>query len=196
MKNVERRGFVIDGLKIERRDGEAPKIVGHAAVFNSLSEDLGGFRETILPGAFSDAIGRDDVRALINHDSNLILGRNRAGTLALSEDERGLLVEITPPDTSYARDLIVSMERGDINQMSFGFSVAPGGASWGETTDGVYVRTLSKCNLFDVSPVTYPAYTQTDVALRSLSEFQETEKKPEDTGWRIQLMKRELDLIT
>lgn len=196
MKNVERRGFVIDGLKIERRDGEPAKIVGHAAVFNSLSEDLGGFRETILPGAFADAIGRDDVRALINHDSNLILGRNRAGTLTLSEDSQGLYIEISPPDTSYARDLMVSMERGDINQMSFGFSVAPGGASWGETTDGVYVRTLSKCNLFDVSPVTYPAYTQTDVALRSLSEFREAEIKPEDIGWRVKLMKRELDLIT
>lgn len=196
MNTIERRGFVIDGLKIERRDGEPSKIVGHAAVFNSLSEDLGGFRETILPGAFADAIGRDDVRALINHDSNLILGRNRAGTLTLSEDERGLLVEITPPDTSYARDLMVSMERGDINQMSFGFSVAPGGASWGETTDGVYVRTLSKCNLFDVSPVTYPAYTQTDVALRSLSEFRETEKPPADPAWRVKLLKRGLDLIT
>lgn len=196
MKNAERRGFVLDGLKIERRDGAPSKIVGHAAVFNSLSEDLGGFRETILPGAFTDAIGRDDVRALINHDSNLILGRNRSGTLVLSEDERGLLVEITPPDTSYARDLMVSMERGDINQMSFGFSVAPGGASWGETTDGVYVRTLSKCNLFDVSPVTYPAYTQTEVALRSLSEFREAEKPPENTGWRIKLMQRSLDLMT
>jgi uncharacterized protein len=195
MKNIERRDFAIEGLKVERRDGEPAKIVGHAAVFNSLSEDLGGFRETILPGAFSDAITRDDVRALINHDSNLILGRNRAGTLTLSEDERGLLVEITPPDTSYARDLMVSMERGDINQMSFGFSVAPGGSSWGETTDGVYVRTLSKCNLFDVSPVTYPAYPQTDVALRSLSEFREAEKKPEDTGWRVKLMLRALDLI-
>lgn len=196
MKDIERRGFILDGLKIERRDGEAPKIVGHAAVFNALSEDLGGFRETILPGAFTEAIGRDDVRALINHDSNLILGRNRAGTLALSEDERGLLVEITPPDTSYARDLIVSMERGDINQMSFGFSVAPGGATWGETTDGMYVRTLSKCNLFDVSPVTYPAYTQTDVALRSLSEHRQAAEVPVDASWRVRLKLRELDLLS
>lgn len=196
MNKIERRVFTIAGLKIERRDGQLAKIIGHAAVFNQLSEDMGGWREQISPGAFAEAIGRDDVRALINHDPNLVLGRNRAGTLTLSEDDQGLLTEITPPDTSYARDLIISMERGDINQMSFGFSVSPNGATWGETTDGIYVRTITQCNLYDVSPVTFPAYTHTDVALRSFNAFRESALKPVDPAWRVKLLKRGLDLIS
>jgi HK97 family phage prohead protease len=147
---------------------------GHAAVFNELSGDLGGFREQIIPGAFAEAIETDDVRALINHDSNFVLGRNRAGTLAMREDVRGLAVEITPPDTAFARDLIVSMERGDVTQMSFAFRIRPNGEDWAKNDDGVWVRSVKRVRLYDVSVVTYPAYTQTDVAMRSLDAFVRT----------------------
>jgi HK97 family phage prohead protease len=147
---------------------------GYAAVFNELSRDLGGFREQIIPGAFAEAIDTDDVRALINHDSNFVLGRNRAGTLALREDARGLAVEITPPDTAFARDLIVSMERGDVTQMSFAFRVSPNGENWAKNADGVWVRSVKRARLYDVSVVTYPAYIQTDVAMRSLDAFVRT----------------------
>jgi hypothetical protein len=144
---------------------EKRTITGYAAVFNALSEDLGWFREKIAPGAFAESLRRgDDVRALVNHDANLVLGRSASGTLRMSEDATGLLVEIDPPDTQVARDLVVSMERGDITQMSFGFYTER--QEWDETKDPI-VRTLLQVRLFDVSVVTYPAYPQTDVSVRS-----------------------------
>jgi len=180
-KHLERRAFAAE-LRVDRA-GEKPVIRGHAAVFNALSEDLGGFREQIAPGAFKNAIGRDDVRALFNHDSNLILGRNKAGTLRMSEDDTGLAIEIDPPDTQYARDLMVSMERGDITQMSFGFSVTKQGQKW-EENGQTHTRTLTDVRLYDVSPVTLPAYPQTDVALRSLTEFKAEQVPPVATPVR------------
>jgi uncharacterized protein len=185
--SIERRAFVVEGLEVEEREGKVAIMRGHAAVFNQLSEDLGGFREQIVPGAFVEAIERDDVRALVNHDSTLILGRNRAGTLKLKEDERGLLVEIDPPDTQYARDLLVSMKRGDITQMSFGFTVKPGGQDWAKDEEGRTIRTLKKLRLFDVSPVTYPAYPQTDIAARSFNEFQQTVSACAERQMRMRL---------
>jgi HK97 family phage prohead protease len=175
MTEVEKRMFDAEALTVHRRDdGKSPMMRGHAAVFNELSGDLGGFREQIIPGAFAEAIEADDVRALINHDSNFVLGRNRAGTLAMREDARGLAVEITPPDTAFARDLIVSMERGDVTQMSFAFRIRPNGEDWAKNDDGVWVRSVKRVRLYDVSVVTYPAYTQTDVAMRSLDAFVRT----------------------
>ena len=172
MIEIERRTFDCGGLSVERRADESPQIVGHAAVFNALSVDLGGWREQIEPGAFTQAIREDDVRALLNHSPDVVLGRNRAGTLSLEEDRTGLRVAIDPPDTQAARDLVVSIERGDITQMSFGFRVRPSGANWAETDDGI-IRTLTSVSLFDVSPVTFPAYPDTDVvvAKRSLVDW-------------------------
>lgn len=158
-------------IKVERRDASPPLIRGHAAVFDSLSENLGGFREVIAPGAFDDVLG-DDVRALFNHDPNAILGRSTAGTLRVGVDAAGLTYEIDPPDTQAARDLLVSMERGDVRESSFGFRVARGGDTWDENDDGVLIRTITKvARLYDVSPVTFPAYPDTDAAKRTLSEY-------------------------
>lgn len=172
MNDLERRAFAVDSLNIETRDGKPPVLVGHAAVFGQLSEDLGGFREQILPGAFADAIVSDDVRALFNHDPNFVLGRNRAKTLEMSEDATGLAIRIAMPETQTIRDLVLEpIKRGDITQMSFGFAVKPGGQDWATNDDGHRVRTLKKLRLFDVSPVTYPAYPQTDVATRELRAF-------------------------
>lgn len=142
------------------------RLVGHAAVFNSLSEDLGGWREKIAPGTFAESIKTSDIRALFNHNPEKILGRNTAGTLKLSEDNVGLLAEYDIPDTTDGRDLLVSVKRGDITQQSFGFVVLPGGAKW-QMEDGGLVRTLTNVELFDVSPVTYPAYPTTDIAARA-----------------------------
>ena len=152
-------------FRVEQREDGKKLIRGHAAVFNS-ETDLGWFRERIAPGAFSESIGKDDVRALFNHDENFILGRNKAGTLTMREDERGLYVEIDPPDTQVGRDLVTSIDRGDISQMSFGFQTIKD--SW-ETEENAAkdLRTLEKVKLWDVSPVTFPAYQETDVAVRS-----------------------------
>ncbi len=152
-------------------DDELPTIKGHAAIFNKWSENLGGFREKIAAGAFKGVM-KDDVRALFNHNDDLILGRTTAGTLKLGTDKRGLRFENTPPDTSYARDLVVSMRRGDVTQASFGFIVAKDGDTWRENKDGVIERTIERVErLFDVSPVTFPAYPDTAVAARGLKDF-------------------------
>lgn len=171
---IERRLFQTD-LRIERRAEGRAVLAGHAAVFNSSSSDLGGFREIVAPGAFAQTITEDDIRALFNHDPNYVLGRNRSGTLRLNEDSRGLAFEIDLPDTQTARDLATSIERGDISGNSFGFQTVED--RW-ERTENVDVRTLIKVRLYDVSPVTYPAYPQTDVALRSLEAWRTTQEPP------------------
>jgi len=167
-EKVERRSFPVTELRVSKK-GEISKIKGHAAVFNKLSEDLGGFREQITPGAFARTIKHSDIRALFNHDPNYILGRNKSGTLTLAEDNEGLAIEIDPPDTSFARDLMVSIDRGDITQMSFAFQVhGEKGEEWDASDPKKVIRTLKEVDLFDVSPVTYPAYPQTDVKVRSV----------------------------
>ncbi len=153
---------------IELRDGDKPVISGYAAVFDSLSVDLGGFRERIRPGAFARAIKENqDVRALVNHDPNLILGRSKSGTLRLSEDQRGLRVEIDPPATTVGRDVVESLRRGDLDQMSFAFRVVTD--DW-HKQDGEIIRELVDVDLFDVSPVAFPAYEETSVSVRSKVE--------------------------
>jgi HK97 family phage prohead protease len=143
-----------------RSEGNAFQFYGYALKWDTRSQNLGGFRERVAAGATADSIQQDDIRALFNHDPNLILGRNRSNTLRLSEDSTGLHYEVDMPDTTYARDLATAMERGDVSQSSFGFKVAgPDGQDFAEDSDGFPLRTLNKISLFDVSPVTYPAYT-------------------------------------
>ena len=172
----ERRTARLVELRVDAPDGDqgdgapgAARILGHAAVFSHLSEDLGGFREIIQPGFFDNVL-EDDVRGLWNHNSDLVLGRTRSGTLALRQDDEGLAVEIDPPATTWARDAMVTMQRGDVDQMSFAFWVREGGDRWEQRDDGTVVRTLlaGGCErLFDVSPVTYPAYPQTNATVRA-----------------------------
>jgi len=110
--------------RVTRNEGEPVKISGHAAVFDQLSDPIMGFREKIAKGAFKKSIRRkDDVRALWNHNSDYVLGRTKSGTLKVKEDDVGLAIEIQPPDTTWANDLITTMERGDVDQMSFAFAV-------------------------------------------------------------------------
>jgi HK97 family phage prohead protease len=173
---IERRNIDLTELRVINEEGKKLKIEGHAAMFEKLSEDLGGFREKIAPGTFKKSIEKDDIRALFNHDANYILGRNKAKTLKLQEDDLGLHINIDPPDTQWARDLQVSIKRGDITQMSFGFVTIRD--SW-EHKKNESIRTLEEVKLFDVSPVTYPAYPQTSVKVRDyLSALKESEDKP------------------
>lgn len=187
---------------MERPENQAEQrtIEGHAAVFNEWSETLGlhfPYQERVLPGAFRESIHVDDVRALFNHDPNYVLGRNTSGTLQLEEDEKGLKVRIYPPDTQWARDLMTSIDRGDINQMSFGFVVEKD--HWGVENERD-VRSLEKVRLFDVSPVTYPAYRQTDVGVRSMQEVYKRhrhhqEKQSKERN-KVAIYKQKLDLLS
>lgn len=173
-KMIERRDYTIEGLAVD--ETEAPHIRGYAAVFDAESQplmEMGGqtFVERVAPGAFAGSIEGGDVRALWNHDPNYVLGRTTAETLRLDEDEHGLSVDILPPDTSWARDLMTSMRRGDVNQMSFGFQVVRDEWATEKMDDQVRnVRTLLEVRLYDVSPVTFPAYPQTSVGVRSFGD--------------------------
>lgn len=160
MNGVEMRTF---NVEIRADEGEMPQIKGTACVFNQLSQDLGGYREIIDPWSMGDIINTSDVFALINHDANLVLGRNKSGTLKLSENKNGLDFVVDPPDTSFANNLIASMRRRDIDKCSFAFIVAD--ATW-EIIDGQDVRRITKFKeLFDISIVTYPAFYQTSAQL-------------------------------
>lgn len=174
----EIRMLPLNELRVSEQGNEI--IEGHAAVFNSWSEMLGGlfpFKEIVRKDAFKETIQNDDIRALFNHDPNYVLGRNKSNTLYLEEDEVGLRVKITPPNTTYAKDLVESIKRGDVSQMSIGFIVLDD--SWG-TVDGVDTREIKKVKLFDVSPVTFPAYQETDVGIRGLEEYQKYKNSKEN----------------
>ena len=194
--NAEVRTFDVQDLEL-RMDGDKPTVVGYGAVFNSMSNDLGGFREFIAPNAFEGRL-EDDVRFLINHDANLILARTTNGTLRLSVDEKGLRYEADMPNTSTARDLMELLKNGTISQSSFAFTVEED--SW-EVKDGMNIRTIDKVSqLYDVSSVTYPAYNSasSSVALRSMKEWQEKEeaKKLEESleAEKLEGIKEEEDL--
>lgn len=168
MKKVEARKFKADFEIRQNDEGNVDKIIGYAAVTDSEAPEVMGFIERIEPGAFENAIGKSDVRALFNHDSNYILGRKSAGTLTLIEDENGLFYEIDPPNTSYANDLLESLSRGDIDESSFGFTVK--NETWDDSGD-IPVRTIVEVEeLYDVGPVTRGWYPQSESGLKSKSE--------------------------
>ena len=175
--DVERRFFTIQDMKLEKREDteSLPKITGYAAVFNKYSVDM-GFREKIAPGAFRSALKISDARALYNHNPDYVLGRQSAGTLTLREDDKGLWMEVSPPNTSYARDLVENIRLKNIKEQSFGFTVKSD--SWEDIESNTPTRTLLEIGeVFDASVVTYPAYQDTTVALRSL-EIAKSQAKP------------------
>jgi len=147
--------------------GAKPVIEGHAAVFNTKSHDM-GFREIIMPGAFTEAVMHDDVRFLLEHEG-LPLARTKSGTLRLAEDQKGLAfrAELDPDDPDVQR-LLPKIKRGDVSEMSFGFRIKNRQTDEKlSLEDGEMVRTLIKVSLFDVSAVTSPAYPGTDLQSRS-----------------------------
>ena len=169
----EIRTIEVEGLEVRAGDDDTPtKVVGVVAPFNKLSGDLGGFREKIEPGAFAKTIKNDDIRSSFNHDLNFVLGRTTAGTLQLEETTKGLRMEAEVPDTQWAKDLMVSIERGDINQGSFRFASLKD--EWDETDKDNIVRTLKEVRLFEVGPVTFPAYPQSKLQARNLERVVET----------------------
>lgn len=163
---IERRSASGFELRAEG-DGANVRLVGYSAVFNELSHPMWGFRERIDSRAFDKTLAAGaDIVALFNHDPNFVLGRTLSGTLKTSVDERGLIFDNVPPATQTIRDLVVEpIKRGDVRAMSFAFRVV--GEDWSRES-GEEIRTLTEVELVDESPVTYPAYPQTEVGLRSV----------------------------
>jgi len=173
---MEKRIFNIEN-RFETKENGVESVVGYGSIFNSRSENLGGFYEYISPTAISkETIEKSDVRALINHDASLILARSTAGTLDLSVDEKGLRYSFQIPETSYGKDLAINMKNGNLNQSSFAFTV--GSDDWTTDEDGNDIRTITAIDkLFDISVVSYPAYSQAEsdlvVAQRGLAMYKE-----------------------
>lgn len=193
IEDKEERIYEIEDLEVRVEgddDNKKPVIRGHAAVFDKLSVNLGGFREKISPGAFAKSLNRD-VKALFNHNSDLILGRTKAKTLRLAEDEKGLAIEIDPPNNTIGNDTVESIRRRDISQMSFAFRTIKD--KWEHEEGKDSIRTLEEVELFDVSPVTYPAYPQTDVAVRSL-ELSRRQNGSVKEDYLTAIRKKRLDL--
>lgn len=197
---LERRAFSF--TPEVRTDNDQPRLVGYAAVFNQVTDLLPGFREVVRRGAFAKSIREGDIRALWNHDPNYVLGRTRSGTLKLDEDEHGLKVEIAPPNTAWARDLLESIKRADVDQMSFGFRVLQD--RWTREDTEKPLRELLEVELFDVSPVTFPAYPETEIGVRSAHDVYESYlaaqagTEDEDIARkqaRVSLFRKRLDLI-
>lgn len=189
---TEHRTYEIEDLEIRQSDGEQATITGYAVVFDSWSQvmvDSRGrpFRERIAPSAFDRALSAGpDIRALWNHNSDLPLGRTRNGTLRVEKDARGLRFSLLPPATSWGADAVESIRRGDVSGMSFAFAARrDGGDTWARPgADGVAERTLLDADLYEVSPVTFPAYPSTQVGVRSVEvpEFTDNESDGRAAG--------------
>jgi HK97 family phage prohead protease len=198
---TEREIRILAGLGIEeRKDNRPPTLRGYAAVFDTETDIAGYWREKLARGAFADAISKAsaDVHALFNHDPNLVLGRMKAGTLRLAEDDKGLTVEIDPPDTQDARDLLASIKRGDIDQMSFAFTMRGGVQKWDDGQNPP-LRTIEKVGeLYDVSVVTRGAYPTTEIGVRAgirdLDEYRDAQRRQRNFSAAALRIRRKLDL--
>jgi len=171
-EKIETRRLTVNEFEVRQGPaGDGMSFSGYAAVFNSDSEPL-PFIERIMPGAFRKSLkSRNNIRMYLNHDSSMLLATSRAKTLRLEEDQRGLKVEADLPDTTIGRDLSTLIQRGDVDSMSFGFSVPPKGDSW---SDDGSVRELKEVRLYEVSVVTgFPAYQATSASVRSLDMLAE-----------------------
>ncbi len=164
--NIERRSST--GTVELREEGDTLTATGYAAVFESTSQNLGGFVERVAPGAFRKTLQEADIRALYNHEADHLLGRTAAGTLRLEEDAHGLRYDVDLPATQLGRDVAELLRRGDITGSSFGFRTI--GDEWTETADGYPMRRLTEVALRDVGPVVFPAYPAAAASLRSLAE--------------------------
>jgi HK97 family phage prohead protease len=179
----EIRTFPLVDLEVREADDAPPTIVGHGIVTDSLSLDLGGFREKVDPQAAARAIKRRGavIKSFFNHNPDHVLGRTDNKTLKLSTDERGVVYAVTPPDTQWARDLLVSVKRGDVKGSSFSFRTLKD--RW-EEDEGTQTRTLLDFELFEIGPVTEPAYPKADSQVRAMLEARGITLDGEPDEWQ------------
>lgn len=167
---VERRFLPLEVAGLELRAGAngADELEGYASVFNQETVIAGLWREEVAPGTFAKTIQEADIRALFNHNEEIVLGRNRAGTLILSEDSVGLRSIIKPPDSEWGRPVVVAVRRRDITGMSIAFIPVKQEWYWPDrASKELPKRTMREAKLVDVSPVTFPAFEQTSISVRA-----------------------------
>lgn len=184
MEKPEKRFIAESKIEVRKSDGTSRTIGGYVTPFNKLSENLGVFREVrekVNPGAFTETLKQDDIRAFWNHNSDIILGRNLNGTLKLLEDDYGLSFELDLPDTTAGIDAFKSIQRGDVNGMSFGFIVRSEKVDMPSNDKDPIIRTLLNVQLLEVSPVIFPAYPDSEVQARgSLDEWAKSKLKEDE----------------
>ena len=200
MNNKEQEFRTAD---INAVDDDAMKIQGFALRFNEESNLLGEFVEVISPEALKDA-DMSDVRMLINHDQNYVIGRTTAGTLDLEVTDEGLYFRCTLPNTTYARDVYENIKLGNIRECSFGMIVGNDGDTFEKRSDGIFKRTINKIQtIFDCSVVSFPAYNTSSVepALRSIEKIKQEEieamkaKQQEEVRKQTELLSVELEML-
>lgn len=175
----EKRAFECTEIRAEESEDGKKSIKGYAAVFERDSVPMGfdgKIRERVAKGAFVDSLKDGDVRALWSHNPDFVLGRTKSGTLKLKEDQKGLAFELDLPDTQVARDAFTLIKRGDVTGMSFGFNIKDFEWERGEG-EKPHIRTLTKVDLHEISPVAFPAYPDTEVVTRSLKKSLEEQEK-------------------
>lgn len=201
-QEIEKRVFQIsyrvadeDTNEPGQNKAESRTVEGYAALFGVTANIGGWFDERIEPGAFKDALKRSDVRALFNHDPNYILARTTSGTLEVTEDKKGLFYRFEVPNTNFGNDFLEMLRRGDISQSSFAFTVRK--QRWEEEKLGeemIYTRVIEEADqIYDVSPVTYPAYSETTVSARSKAT--ELQKPITISNNKVDALERELQLL-
>lgn len=176
-------------IPAEVRADDEGRIEGYAAVFDQWAE-IWNFKEKVRAGAFKKTIEESDIRALFNHNSNYVLGRKKAGTLELAEDDHGLHFRTTPPSTDWTSGLLESIQRGDVDGASFSFDVV---ADEWHSVDGNDERELIEVRLYDVGPVTFPAYPQTSVSVRALGNIFISGLRKIDDPELVQEMRTQLE---
>lgn len=209
-ENGRERRF--SGGKVElREDAAGKRIVGTgilyydgtpATEFVLWDDRYGRAVERVMPGAAKAAVARDDIRGLFNHDPNLVLGRNKAGTMAVSETTKGVDYDIKAGDTTAARDVVAHLERGDVSGSSFSFTIPVGGQKWTiiESADGRMneIREISDMEIYDMGPVTFPAYENTTAGLREARQAERGERSVVFVGndKRVRLAEIETECAT
>lgn len=186
MDRMQRREVRPIATQFTARDDENPTIEGYFAVFNSIYEIAPGMTESVKQGAFSRTLG-GDIRALTNHDTTLVLGRTKAHTLELREDEHGLWgkISINPKDAD-AMNLYERVKRGDVDQCSFGFEIVNEETDFRD--DGSIHWTITDVNLFEVSACTFPAYSETNISART--EEKDTVRRRELEAWKKKMRRK------
>jgi len=169
MPLITRALFETEGLEVRKGQDGKQSLIGYAVRWDKLSVPIyGSFRERVRAGAFTESLKSNNVRALWNHNSDFVLGSTGGKTMTLREDDKGLYFEIDLPDTQIGRDAAITIQRGDVTGMSFGFNTRK--QEWDETDPKNVIRTLIDVDLREISPTPFPAYQQTKVGVRSVDD--------------------------